>query len=398
MKFSLAAAAATLAMFGSVSANCDKGPWISTAAGIPMDKNPGYQTWCESQWEDGKIINGIRVWSAKFQIKAVQFRFAGGNWGTRYGQLPDDVTPEEKTWDENGKIGMKLWNNKPDDGDPMDAVGKIAITEEGKDEWSAGGSKIAKEMYVDNPSGKLLAVKGAAGAWVTSLEFKFLEAPIERMEMTDMKFKEDFKKWNDKKQGLQPAALGSVYFKNSSPKGGENATYDSTVAIEETVSKDITTSNTHTAGFKIGVTVSGKVGVPLLAESELSVNTEASYSYTHMESKSFSESEKWGFTWRMGGTASQGIAPQRAAHCTATATKGTFESEYDATVVAYMANGKTFNMKQFGKFKSVGFANGVQDCKVIDLKDVPSGAKVEEAKHEKKSKRSTRLDRFVQDA
>lgn len=164
MKFSLlSAAAATMAMVGSVTANCDKGPFISTAAGIPMDKNPGYQQFCESRWEEGVIITGIRVWSAKFQIKAVQFRYAGDDWGKRYGQIPtNDVNPKEKTWDENDQVDIRLWNNKPDDGDPMDAVGRIQITQEGKDKFEAGadGKKIQKdEIYVDNPSGKLLAVK-----------------------------------------------------------------------------------------------------------------------------------------------------------------------------------------------------------------------------------------------
>jgi hypothetical protein len=80
---------------------------------------------------------------------------------------------------------------------------------------------------------------------------------------------------------------------------------------------------------------------------------------------------------------------------TASATMGTFDSDYQATVTATMANGKTFVYNSHGHYNSVGYANGVQDCNVIPLKDVPKSAKTEEAKHDKKPKRSTRLARFV---
>ena len=160
MQFSLVSKAVLLSLLGLANANCEKGPFTSTLAGVEFDKIPKHEHFCESKWEEGKIITGIRVWSAKFQVKAVQFQFAGGEWGGRYGQIPtDDVQPKEKTWKEDDRIGMKLWNNKPDDGDPMDAVGKIAITMDGQKDFEAGGSKIDKEMYVDNPSGKLLSVK-----------------------------------------------------------------------------------------------------------------------------------------------------------------------------------------------------------------------------------------------
>ncbi|PVI06100.1 hypothetical protein DM02DRAFT_610062 [Periconia macrospinosa] len=388
-----------MAMVGSVNANCDKGPFISTAAGIPMDKNPGYQQFCESRWEEGAIITGIRVWAAKFQIKAVQFRYAGDDWGKRYGQLPDLVNPKERTWNENDEIDIRLWNNKPDDGDPMDAVGRITIEQEGKEKWEAGadGKKIAKdEIYVDNPSGKILAVKGAAGAWVTSLEFKFLESPIKHLEMTDIKFKEDVKVWNEKSKGQQPAVLGSVYFKNTSPLGSANATYDNTLQISETNSKEMTTTQTHTAGYELSIKVGGGVKIPMLADFGTEVTNSFSYSYSNMKSQGFTETSTWGFNWRMGSNVA-GLPPQKGAHCTATATKGTFDSDYDATVTATLGNGKTFVYFNKGHFKSIGFANGVSECKVIDLKEIPSNANAGEVKPAKasKAKRSSRLARFI---
>ncbi|KAF2644922.1 hypothetical protein P280DRAFT_546334 [Massarina eburnea CBS 473.64] len=394
MRFSLATPAALLSLLSLVNANCETGPFISTLAGIPFDKTADYEHFCVSQWEEGSIITGIRVWSAKFQVKAVQFQTAGGDWGTRYGQIPtNSVQPKEKTWDENAKIGVKLWNNKPDDGDAMDAVGKIAITEEGKDDFEAGGSKLAKEMYVDNPSGKLLAVKGAAGAWVSSLEFKFLESAITNVEMTSMTFKEDMSKWNEKKQGMQPAVLGSVYYTNSDEVGGYNATYGTTTVITKSISKTITESQTHTAGYSLSVKVSSKLEVPLLAEGGIEVTNELSYSYSNMKSSAKTDTDTWSFQWTMGGQ-STGIPPQTAAHCTATATQGTFDSDYDAKITATLSNGKTFEYNSHGHYNSIGFADGIQDCNVIPLKDVPKDATVKEGTKDK-GKRATRLDRFV---
>jgi hypothetical protein len=137
--------------------------------------------------------------------------------------------------------------------------------------------------------------------------------------MTNIKFTEDVKKWNQKKQGLQPAALGSVYYKNSDEKGGFNATYDSTTTITKSVTKTITQSDTHTVGYSLTVKVGGKVGVPLLAESTVEVTNELSYSYEHMKSTTNTDTDTWAFTWRMGGT-TQGIPPQMAAHCKSQAT------------------------------------------------------------------------------
>ena len=162
MRFSLATTVALLPFLGFASANCDKGPFISTLAGVGFDKTPAPEHFCDSQWEEGAVITGVRVWSAKFHIKAIQFQYAGGDWGARHGSIGDDVTPDERTWKENDTIGLRLWPNKPDDGDPMDAVGKLVISQPGQKDFEAGGSKTGKEIYVDNPSGKLLAVKASS--------------------------------------------------------------------------------------------------------------------------------------------------------------------------------------------------------------------------------------------
>jgi len=61
---------------------------------------------------------------------------------------------------------------------------------------------------------------------------------------------------------------------------------DNDSSIEQTIEADVSLSSTSsytteiTAGIKIGTTVKGKAGVPILAEGEVSVSMELNFSYT----------------------------------------------------------------------------------------------------------------------
>lgn len=132
--------------------------------------------------------------------------------------------------------------------------------------------------------------------------------------MTDMKFKEDMKQWNDKQKGMIPAVLGGVYFLNKNPVGGDHVTYDNTVQINKETSKTITTQQTHTVGYEISLKVDGTVGLPFLFMANFEVTQKLSYSYANMKSDALTDTDKWGFSWRMASNYS-GIAPQEAAYC-----------------------------------------------------------------------------------
>lgn len=43
-----------------------------------------------------------------------------------------------------------------------------------------------------------------------------------------------------------------------------------------------------------------------------------------------------------------------------------------------MSNGKTFDIRQRGKYVSVLYTDASQDCKTVKLEDVPAGANVSE--------------------
>lgn len=55
---------------------------------------------------------------------------------------------------------IRLWANKPDDGNPVDAVGKIRIEVDGKDplEIGADNGKVGAENIFDGGAKKIIAV------------------------------------------------------------------------------------------------------------------------------------------------------------------------------------------------------------------------------------------------
>lgn len=54
---------------------------------------------------------------------------------------------------------IRMWNNKPDDGDPVDAVGKIRVEVEGKDGVEVAAKKVGDEIDFGTGSGMILAAE-----------------------------------------------------------------------------------------------------------------------------------------------------------------------------------------------------------------------------------------------
>ncbi|CAI6234461.1 unnamed protein product [Periconia digitata] len=401
MRFSLAAATVFASLFiPTIASSCDEGPFISTSAGIPLSDNPSEQIFCSSKWLNGDVITGLRVWWAKFQIKGIQVRYASitsdGEWGAIHGQTTEDVDDyDEKTWDSNTAIGMKLYNNKPDDGDPMDAVGRIVVTIPGQEDWVVGGSKYNDdEIYVNAGSGRLLAVQGAAGGMVTSLSFKFLESSIMSLEMTDISFTEDPMIWSQEHKGMNPQVVTtSSWYKNLNKEGEPTLHATDGIAIDEKTTKELTKSTTNTFGSGITVSIGGGVHVPFLVDAEAEVETSISYSMETMASESETKEHGWIKT----GTINGDVPPQKAFRCKFIAIVGTYDSPFEANVTAKLANGETFVYKNYGNFKSIGYANLQDECQLFDLEDVPplDPSEILSDDSDDKNKRSTRLTRFI---
>lgn len=171
------------------------------------------------------------------------------------------------------------------------------------------------------------------------------------------------------KSGIKNVILSEVYIKNSNTNGA-NKTYTFKNSELKAISKTITHSTDHVFGFKIGLTVGGKVGVPFVAEGSVEVSTETSYQMSKMSSSATAWTDTHGVEWWESGN----LTPGRAVHCKSTAYTGEFDDDYVATVEVKTANGQKFTIEQEGNFKSVGWTEAVSECKDIPLEDAPGSA------------------------
>jgi hypothetical protein len=80
-----------LAALARADDNCDAtdAPFAaSQRAGLPFPGGNDPETKCDSKWSSGETIIGIEAWSAKFQVKAVRFKFSQSGWGPVRGTIP----------------------------------------------------------------------------------------------------------------------------------------------------------------------------------------------------------------------------------------------------------------------------------------------------------------------
>jgi len=113
MRFSLInqALLISLATLALADDNCDAAPneapfAPSQYAGPAFPGGNDPETKCDSKWTNGETIIGIEVWSAKFQVKAVRFKFSQSGWGPVRGSLPEVVQAHDVTeWKASDEVG-----------------------------------------------------------------------------------------------------------------------------------------------------------------------------------------------------------------------------------------------------------------------------------------------------
>jgi len=120
---------------------------------------------------------GIKIWRADWQIHALALRWGSHDYGIIYGHAVDPNKPDATAeWDPSTKVSkciqnseetsgqsltniadIRLWNNKPDDGDPIDALGRIRVEIEGKDPVEVKAKKVGDEIPISTGAGLILA-------------------------------------------------------------------------------------------------------------------------------------------------------------------------------------------------------------------------------------------------
>jgi hypothetical protein len=268
-----------------------------------------------------------------------------------------------------------LWNNKPDDGKPMDGVGRIKITQGGQDIFEVGGNKDKvdkEEITVDNAGGIILAVKTRSGAWLSNIEFKMLKAKVLRTELVSLDVAEDLSKWNEEQRGIDKVSLADTYFKNTNKVGGPNQTYLFTNTASRETSKTVTSQRTNQWTAGITVTVGGEIGIPFVTKGKIDVATKFEYQRQNMDSTAHTESNKKDLSITQGsGALSNMLPPQKAVHCQSWAISGHFDGDYTGKIEATLTDGSKYLYNDAGSVDSVGWEKASSECVEMNLKDVP---------------------------
>lgn len=109
MRYSLFTSAVVVALAGLGRADdCDTGPFAASQVAGP--KFPGGndpETRCNTKWQSGEVIIGIEAWSARFQMKAVRFKYSQSGWGDILGSRPDSAEQHQQSeWEIADEVGM----------------------------------------------------------------------------------------------------------------------------------------------------------------------------------------------------------------------------------------------------------------------------------------------------
>lgn len=387
-----------LATLAIADERCTNGPFVKDPpkAGVEPP-NPG----CHTQWDNGEVIVGIEAWAAKFQMKAIRFKYSQMGWGAIHGTVDKyadtHAVGEWKATDQVSTLDMRdnmhewtiklicaadirMWNNKPDDGDPVDAVGRILITDQGGRtllDVGANSKKTAKtENYGANMGGGIiLAARAGAGAWLDYLEFNMLKSKVKSAELIEVNMSDKLEDVNKKQQGIKDITLTTMYFINANDIGGSNMIYGQHMEDRKRTESSITTETTNEWTTGVSITVGASVGIPLLS-ANVETTTSVGYTSTEFESNTLTEEGEKTFKWDFRCDPKTPLPPQRAAKCIAKSTSGDFDGSYIGTVQVELVDGSTYKYKEKGEVKTLSYTDARASCQEIDIDDVPSDAEV----------------------
>ncbi|KAF2277834.1 uncharacterized protein EI97DRAFT_487852 [Westerdykella ornata] len=384
MHFSLFTRGLLLSLAALVLAedNCDARPDEAPFApgrvgGVAFPDPADDKVTCVSRWKSGEVIVGMEAWSTRTQITGIKFKFDRTGWTGVMGTTVQGRSWYAKRgeWAADQPVRVEVWNKKSK---VFNGPGRIRIFKEGTDEIlfevGIGDSEIEGDKLndIDQGIGIILGAKTRSAEHLHTIEFKFLKSKVVKTQLTAINVVENLDDWNNEQRGIETVSLAETYYKNHNPIGGPNQTYTFTNTIKKSESKIITQQYTNSWTAGIEVTVGGKVGIPFVAEGEISANTKFEYQRQNMGSTAMSYTYDKDLTNTQGsGVTANMLPPQRAAHCQFDAVSGTFDSAYSGTIEATLADGTKYSYFTDGDIHSVGWAKTSSSCEEMDIKDVP---------------------------
>lgn len=284
-------------------------------------------------------------------------------------------------------LGVEIWNKKAE---ALNGPGRIKIYDDKTDEVlfevGIGDSEIALEPLndINQGAGVILGAKTRSKDWLSSVEFKVLKAKVIKTQLTAINVTENLDDWNKvengEQKGIEHVNLDETYYKNLNKVGGRNHTYTFTNSIEKWEEKRIIDQVTNSWTGGLTITVGSKVQIPSLSQS-----VDFAFKFEYQRQNMGGTEKARIYMKTLTNTQGSGITesllpPQRAAHCKFNAVSGTFDSAYNGSVEATLADDSKYSYRTTGDVHSVGWVQTSSSCEEIDIKDVPPNAGLRETK------------------
>ncbi|CAI6341644.1 unnamed protein product [Periconia digitata] len=380
-------AIAILSILGFASAKadtslCDDGPFDKTKS---YGKGNPDLVFCDTKWDKGITVTGIEAWASEFQTKAIQLSYSDGSKGPIHGDAQNTgekngvwYSHESAGWKQSDPVkSVSLGANKYGNGD---GVGVVRM------ETGGGSVNVRSDVgtFMGEPqlvsSGILIGATGSSGTWLDSLSLMFLKSTVGKAEIVEIKFPQTLDELNNKQEGVEEITVKTAQYKNS----GEEGSGDQDFTFENTVTQETSTSiqqtEATTFGAEVSVSASASVGVPIFAQATIETKVSAGFENTKVSTTGETKKSADSLKFSQKGV----IPPGKGAECTATAQRGTYESDYTSKVRITLDGGQEFFLTQTGHAKSVGFSDAQTECKVVDLKHLDPEVEVTEVAAETK--------------
>lgn len=168
---------------------------------------------------------------------------------------------------------------------------------------------------------------------------------------------------------VQNVDLASIWFINRTDKVDRRhpATYEFGDKTSRKVTTAVTHGTTHQFGVAVTLSVESGLTVPFLGTVKATTSIETRYTLTSTYEITLTTEQERSMHWTSKGP----ISPKSALYCKAYTFRGQYDDEYEATVVIGFKNGKKIEVKQPGRFVSVGWTEAIADCTPKLPQDAP---------------------------
>ncbi|KAF2678211.1 hypothetical protein K458DRAFT_436110 [Lentithecium fluviatile CBS 122367] len=324
--------------------SCDGGPW----------KTPIYTgaeagtAFCHTKYQDGVVMSGIEVWSAKKNIEAIQFYYSDGSNSGTIGKIDKEKEHMRLDWDpaSDGLSQVKMWADKKGE-----SLGRIYLRTKNGQELNLGKEGDTDPVETQVQSGMLLGASGRADGMVNGLSLLFLGSKVDKITLSDVVFDETPEELNKRMQGLQMTILDYADHTNAMQDSNETFTFGKTET--RTQSKEYSTTQTHTLGFTHSVEISGKLmGIGMSASNELS------YSYANAKTETSSTQT----TVSLNYVSATMLKPGQRVFCRATAMFGQYKGDYTSTMNVELEDGTVWKFRADGTMEQIAWSQASSKC------------------------------------